>query len=487
MKKRVTAFFLMTLCVMGFCGCSGSKDEKVSVTLNPNNPVSLTIWHYYNGTQQATFDALVDEFNATVGKEQGIYVEGYSQGSVEDLQKGINSALNEEVGAEGLPDIFSSYADTAYAVQQQGRLADLTQYFSKEEISAYVDAYIQEGYFQEGEALYLLPVAKSTEVMMINQTDWEPFSAETGCTLEDLSTVEGVVAVAEKYYQWTDAQTPQILDNGKAFYGRDSMANYFVIGMRQMGEEIFSVKDGAVTFRIDKEKIRRLWDNYYIPYIKGYFAAYGKFRSDDVKTGEIIAYTGSTSSAFYFPDRVENGADSYPISYVAQRPPIMEGGTEYMVQQGAGMAVTKSDAEREYAACVFLKWFTQKEQNLQFVCESSYMPVLKEANNLQMIDKAMQESKGTTNEKAYDCIKTVLEDFDSVQFYTTKNFKNGYMARNVLEHFLSDKAETDKKAINDAVSAGAKKEEVLKVYTSDENFDAWYQAFEEALLQAVEN
>lgn len=32
--------------------------------------------------------------------------------------------------------------------------------------------------------------------------------------------------------------------------------------------------------------------------------------------------------------------------------PIMEGGERYMVQQGAGMAVAKSDEQHEYAACI---------------------------------------------------------------------------------------------------------------------------------------
>ena len=32
-------------------------------------------------------------------------------------------------------------------MQQQGKLADLSQFFSAEELSEYVDAYIQEGYF----------------------------------------------------------------------------------------------------------------------------------------------------------------------------------------------------------------------------------------------------------------------------------------------------------------------------------------------------
>ena len=42
---------------------------------------------------------------------------------------------------------------------------------------------------------------------MINKTDWEPFAEETGVTVDDLNTIEGVVEVAQKYYEWTDEQT----------------------------------------------------------------------------------------------------------------------------------------------------------------------------------------------------------------------------------------------------------------------------------------
>ena len=102
-------------------------------------------------------------------------MESYSRGSVSDLEEAVNSSLNGEVGAEELPDIFSSYSDTAYAVQQQDKLADLSVYFTEDELSRYVDSYIQEGYFNQDGALYLFPVAKSTEITMINKTDWEPF------------------------------------------------------------------------------------------------------------------------------------------------------------------------------------------------------------------------------------------------------------------------------------------------------------------------
>lgn len=486
MKKRVIARIMtavMSIAMLSGCGSSG-KDGTQKARLDPEHPVSIKVWHYYNGTQQATFDSLVDTFNATKGKEEGIYVESYSYGSVSDLEQAVSESLSGTVGAEDLPDIFSSYADTAYAVQREDKLTDLTQYFSDEELSKYVDSYIQEGYFTQDDSLYLLPVAKSTEIMMINKTDWDKFASATGSSLDELATIEGVVSVAEKYYNWTDAQTPDVTNDGKAFYGRDAMANYFVIGMKQMGREIFEVEDSKVTFNIDKDLIKRLWDNYYVPYVKGYFAAYGKFRSDDVKTGDIIAYTGSTSSTFYFPDKVETDDMSYPIGYVVLDAPVMAGGEDYKVQQGAGMAVTKSDKEHEYASCEFLKWFTEKENNLKFICDSGYLPVLKEANNIDELDKIIEEGSIDVNDKAYECIKKVMNEFDSTMFYTTKNFDNGYDARNVLNYNMSDAADAARKEVA-AASDDESRKAVIEKCTSDEAFDEWYDGFSSALQEAV--
>lgn len=423
MKRWSVAVLMITLSMPFFAGCGTSQNSGTAkVKLDPDNPVSLTVWHYYNGAQQATFDTLVEEFNATVGKEKGIYVEEYSQGSVYDLEQAVQSAIKGEVGADDLPDIFSSYADTAYYAQQEGKLVDLTQYFSEDELSSYVDSYIEEGYFQDDGALYLLPVAKSTEIMMINKTDWEPFAAETGSSLDELKTIEGVVDVAERYYEWTDAKTPDIPDDGKAFYGRDSMSNYFIIGMKQMGKEIFEVK---------------------------------------------------------------NGEESYPIDYIIQDAPIMQDGENYMVQQGAGMAVTKSDDAHEYASCVFLKWITEKEQNLRFGCASAYLPVLKEANKVETLDKVIKDNNIEINEKSYDCLKYILENFDQKKFYTPKSFRKGYDARKILDYNLSDKAVEDKTAIDAAIAEGTSRDEVLESYLSDEAFENWYNDFCSSLSAAA--
>ena len=80
--------------------------------LDLENPVTLTIWHYYNGAYQAAFDKLVEEFNNSAGKDLGIY-------------------------AEEMPDLFSAYTDSALGLQKDGLLTDLNQYFTAEELDKY--------------------------------------------------------------------------------------------------------------------------------------------------------------------------------------------------------------------------------------------------------------------------------------------------------------------------------------------------------------
>ncbi|WP_321971823.1 extracellular solute-binding protein [Paratractidigestivibacter sp.] len=462
-------------------GCGASSQQAASsaktAKLDPSNPTNIGVWHYYNGSQQAAFDDLVNEFNTNAGKEKGIYVEAQSLGSVSDLEAAISDSLAGVVGSSDLPTIFFSYSDTAYTVQQAGKLAEVGQYFTADELSAYVEGYLKEGYLLDDDKLYLLPVAKSTETFMINVTDWEPFAAATGATFEDLATTEGVTKVAQSYHEWS---------GGRAFYGRDSMSNYFIIGMRQMGAELFDAADGKVTLNLDRDKVRRLWDNYYVPYVNGWFKAAGKFRSDDVKTGEILAYTGSTASATYFPDQVTPDSDTATtIGYKVLAAPIMEGGERVCVQQGAGMCVSASDDEHEYAAVEFLKWFSEPENNLRFVCQSSYLPVLMEANTVEALDAAIKNNGLKVSDKTYDTLSLVMSSIEQETFYAAGCFENGSAARKVLDYNLSDKAAADRAAIEQAIAGGASAADAVAPYVTDDAFSSWFTVFKTALESAI--
>ncbi len=163
--------------------------------LDPKNPITLTLWHYYNGIQKTALDNMIEEFNNTVGSEKGIVVEANNVGSILELTDKVKEAAAGKVGASEMPEIFTAYADTAYELNADGYVADLSQYLSADEISEYVDGYVQEGMFDN--ELKIFPAAKATECLQINKTDWDKFADAADVSLDDLKTVEGLNEAAE--------------------------------------------------------------------------------------------------------------------------------------------------------------------------------------------------------------------------------------------------------------------------------------------------
>lgn len=463
MKKilQVMCCFTILLC----CGCQSSSH------LDSNNPTTIKLWNYYSGKQLESFNKLVNEFNETVGKEKGIVVDATNIGNVNELGQNVIDAANKKVGAKEVPDIFAAYADTAYQVDELGLVEDLKPYFSDAELNKYIDGYIEEGYLQGNKELKIFPIAKSTEVMMINMTDFDKFSKATGVTIDNISTFEDVTAIAKKYYEYTDGLTSKNND-GSAFFGRDAMANYLIIGLKQFGHDIISIKDGKATLDFDKEVVKKLWDQYYVPYIKGYFSSQGRFRSDDVKIGNVISCIASSSGATFFPDKViKDDNNSYPIEVKTIAVPLLKGGEQYAVQQGAGMVVTKGEDSHVEASVEFLKWFTQNKKNIAFSIESGYLPVTKESNQMNAIHEATEiKSKIVEN-----VIDVSVETVNNSKLYVPKTFENGTKFRNELEKCLQTQAENDRKQVKEQLKQGKDYEEVMLQYDNDQHFEEWYQ------------
>lgn len=466
-SKHSAGLLAAALLLTSLSGCSQKPEETASA-----DPVTITVWTYYNGDQLETFNQLVSEFNETVGKSSGITVEGSSQGTVNDLETNVLASANGEVGASPMPNIFSAYADTAYTIDQMGLVMDLSGYLTDEERSAYIDNYLEEGDFSGDGSMKIFPVAKSTELLFLNDTDWSTFASETGATYDDLATIEGLVKTAELYYNWTDAQTPQKND-GRALFGRDAMANYLLIGARQLGCQIFDVENGKMKLNFDEDVVRKLWDNYYVPYIKGYFASSGRFRSDDIKTGNIIGYVGSASSATFFPTQVSLEDDeSHDITLKVLPCPKFADGEDYAVQQGAGMVVTKTEDEATVKACVeFLKWFTQPEHNISFSVGSGYLPVTKKANNME----AIRENEASLSASIDSILTAAVDTVNNNQLYTTKAFDKGKDARQVLEYGMSDLASTDRATVEERITGGQSFDDAAAEFLSDDHFETWYQ------------
>lgn len=369
MKK----IFLVFLCiVLGISMQTGCRNEH---GLNPKNPVTLTLWHNYGAQMKETMDSMVDEFNETLGSEKGIIINVTSISSSDALHEKLVMIANGDPGAPEMPDITTSNPKTAIILAEKGLLTDLTDLFTSKELAAYIPRFIEEGLLGSDQ-LYIFPTAKSTEVMFLNKTVFDRFSKDTGAAYEDLSTFEGIAETAAVYYDWTDAQTPDTPNDGKAFYHSDSLFNLTQIGCRQLGDHFIDHELPDYS----SDAFRKVWNFYFSSAVKGHFAVFDGYASDLFKTGDIICSTGSTAGVLFFDPVVtyaDNSTENVELMILPY--PIFSGGNKLAMQRGSGMIISKTDDKRAYAAGIFLKWFTSPENNLRFVASTGYLPVTAEA------------------------------------------------------------------------------------------------------------
>ena len=115
MKKMYAMISLIALALLGgIAGCN----NKENAAPKSGSPVVITLWHSYNAVAKIQFDNLIQEFNDTVGMEKNIIVDSKGYGSSDELEEVLYASANRMIGSEPLPDLFASYPDSAYRLDQ---------------------------------------------------------------------------------------------------------------------------------------------------------------------------------------------------------------------------------------------------------------------------------------------------------------------------------------------------------------------------------
>lgn len=410
MRKRKPWIYITVILVLGLmmltaCGINGGQKE----------PVTLTVWHVYGGQTDSPLNDLIEEFNKTVGAREGIKLQVTVVSNTNNIHDAVLRAAGDEPGTTGLPDMFISYPKTVLAMPDSDILVDYRDYFSDEELSAYIPAFLEEGGING--RLVAFPVAKSTEIMFIDKTLFDRFAADTGVTLGQLDTWEGLFELSKEYYQWTDAQTPDVPGDGKAFFVHDYHFNYFQVGVESLGEDFFQENEIAYGKAFSK-----VWETYADAAVQGGVWLNEGYATEPLRTGETIVSVASSASVLYYEDIVTYSDNrSEPIEVIARPVPCFENGQRLVMQRGAGFCTVKSTPERERAAAVFLKWLTEPEINVRFVTSVGYMPVTDAAFEV------LPDFIGNLEDPKYRSLyEAFLETQASYEFYTVPQIP-GYL------------------------------------------------------------
>ena len=354
--KKILSRLALGLLAAGLTLCLAACGEKTA------EPVTVTLWHVYGGEVDSPLNRFIDEFNQTVGAEQNIRVQVGSVSNSGVIHESVLASAYGDPGTTELPDMFVSYPKTVLALPDENILVDYRDYLTQEEQDAFIPEFMEEGTVHD--RLVILPLTKSTEILFVNKTAFDRFAADTGVSLDDLATWEGLYGMAETYRDWSE---------GKCFFVHDYHFNYFQVGVESLGENFFD--ENGLTFG---PMFHRAWEPYARTALTGELWLGSGYATEPLRTGDAIVSVASSASVLYYSNIV-----TYPdntteeVEIISLPCPIFEGGEKLVMQRGVGVCTVKSTPEREKACMTFLKWLTEPERNVDFVTELGYMPVTK--------------------------------------------------------------------------------------------------------------
>ena len=407
MKKLMTSLSLVAgVTTLAACS-SGNKEqtpETSEIVTTIESPVTIEFWHAMAGTNQEAVDALVEQFNSTIGAEKNITVKPVYQGQYTDLKTKTTAALK----SGSAPAITQAYPDWVAEYLQSGNVVELDQYIFNDEVGIkdfddIIESYRAENSQYEGGKFYSLPFNKSTEVLYYNKT----FFDENNLTVP--TTWDEVEEVSAKIKELT----------GKTAFGIDAPANYFITMVQQFGGQ-YTNSNGDILFAENDAKaaieaLELLQRNSEA----GYWRLPGedKYLSGPFMSELLYMYTGS-SAGYSHISTADFEVGIAPIPQISDE-------TGAVIQQGTNVVVFNQNKSQEevYAAYEFAKYLSSYEGNLLFATETSYLPIRESVVASDAYQNYVVESNDQT--------KIVGPEQAEYFFYDPSFYKDAYSSYNV--------------------------------------------------------
>jgi multiple sugar transport system substrate-binding protein len=334
------------------------------------DPTGATVlwWHQHTQERQEGLNEMVEEFNAT--NEWGIEVMAEYAGGYSEIYDKMIAAIAAD-DPTLLPNLTVGYANQVAKYQLTDSLVDMDFFvdspawgltaeekadFFQGIFEADVSPVYGDGHFRMG-----FPPNRSMEVMYYNQdwlnelgydgppTTWAEFK-EMACAATDADA--GTIG----YEISTDASrfSSMIFSRHGTYFEADGSAfdytNDTVIETMTFMKELYD--EGCIGLMAESYGDQTDFGNY-----------------------KCLFTIGSTSGLPYYDSAVKSGEQGEFVWGVAPLP-YMDGGDEPVMNiYGASVTVPKTTPEQELAAWLFVKWFTDSEQNARWAKISNYFPV----------------------------------------------------------------------------------------------------------------
>lgn len=345
MLKRICFILLAVSLVVSLVSGCGNEEEIIT----------LSFWHIGGSQTDSSYADRIAQFNKTVGAENNVQVNITYVADTDSLLDKLIASANNEPGANDMPDVIICSL-TAIAIGE-GRLLDWNDYIPSEELEQYLPQFLEEGQY-EGKQ-YVLTSAKSTDVLYVNKTLFESFSADTGITYEDLSTWEGLFGAADKYVQWAASSTDPRINRTK-FFMAESIMDYLQLGTASLDGSIW--EDNLLDF--SSSTFKKVFTAYAASAMNGGTSLSSEEVISAMISGEIVIGMAPSYRIDGFKDTITYFDNTkVPLELTVLPCPAFEGGTPTGFLRGAGVCAIKSEDERRnQASALFRDWLESTHQ-----------------------------------------------------------------------------------------------------------------------------
>ena len=326
---------------LALTGCAASGPSG-------GDTVEVTVWHYWDGTNADTFDAMVDEYNAS---HEGVEIKTSNVPNADFLTK-----LRASATSKTLPDIAIGDLVWVPQINEIGSLADLGPLLPSDVISDINPALTSFGTI-DGKQVSV-PVSANNLGYIYNKTLFEAAGIDPEAPP---TTWEELKADGQKLLAATGKPAYELFtqagDNG------EGLTWNFQVNLWQAGGEFLNEDNTEAAFNTDAGKEAL---GYWVDLIDSGLSKVGAW--GELGKSEVASATdGSWMVGIWAPDP--------PFDFGVGPAPYPEDGTPTTNLGGEQAMVFDNSTETTKAAADFLAWFLEPEQVLSWSEATGMLPV----------------------------------------------------------------------------------------------------------------
>ena len=468
MKKLLT-IVISILLVLFLGGC----DLLVAPPKTLEEEVSLVFWHSYTGEEAKMLAENTQTFNEEYGQQQKVSVV---------LQYYPREEIAQKLANGETPDLFLSTDNLAFEFADTLAYYPIEDVFAKTRIKDIFASILEDGNFYGDEKHYLYPLTCNTTMFYIDIMAWNAFKegilggGYSSVMFDELQDWKAIAKASSVYNNWTDRATPDVREDGGAFFAIEDVSTFMYLDAVQRGYNLITFDDAGVPrVNFPASSAKLVWDYIYGNTLAGRFLLTEGAPFAAVESGQAMAYVDAARNLNNF------GAHDRLNVYYS---PFHIDTSGIVLADAASVAIVDKGENRAVGASIYLNWLCAEERIVPFAALSYSVPVYKniiKSNTLKDFINTKANSDDETDWQISETLGVQKHHLEYCYCYSLPKIKNAPAFLQLLGRDLKQIAMQDRAECTQRLAQGELMRNITPTLDTQQKFNDWYTTLKQEM------